>query len=163
MKQDQLNRYDTRKSQESESKGAEDAQPHHSPTRLDDLLVGDSPTKIPDQVADSVEAVVGERKSHKTLEKNLGNNGKSSESSGHGGRLQMPAKQRRGEVCSRVKIQRTRKGESGNTVKTTADPSDLGAVDGKVRGNGTVQTLLRKDLGRVRGVRGSGSLSGCLN
>ena len=87
VKQDQLNRYDTRKSQESESKGTEDAQAHHSPTRLDDLLVGNSPTKIPDQVTDSVKAVVGEGKSHNTLEKDLGDNGKGSESSGHGGRL----------------------------------------------------------------------------
>lgn len=44
-------------------------------------------------------------------------------------------------------------------MNTTANPGDLGTVDGKVGGDRAVPTLLDEDLVGVRGVGGGSSLS----
>lgn len=147
------------KSQKSKDKSAQGTQAHDRPARLDDLLVGDSTAKVPNQVADTVHAVVDEGEGHETLEADLGDEGEGSEGSGHGGGLEVPAQQGSGEICSRVKVQATGEEDTGDTVGTTADPGDLGAVDGKVGRDRAVLALLGKNLSWVGGVGGGGRLS----
>lgn len=147
------------KSQESKSKGTGDAQSNDSPARLDDGGVGESAAGIPDQVADTVHTVVGEGESKSGLEGNLGGDGESSHSSNHGSGLQVPAENGGGEVCGGPQVERAGEGDTGYTVQGTADPANLGLVDGQMRGDGTVQALLGQDLGRVLSVGRGGDRS----
>lgn len=146
-------------SNESKRKGTGNSQAHDSPASLDDARVAEGTAGIPDQVPHAVHAVVGERQSHDRLQKNLGGNGERTEGGGNRGRLQVPAEQGRSEVCSRPQVQGAGEGDARDAVQRTADPSDLGLVDGQVRGDGTVQALLGQDLGRVFGIGGRGGLS----
>lgn len=147
------------KSQKGKDKSTQGTQAHDCPARLDDLLIGDSTTKIPNQVADTVHAVVDEGEGHQTLEADLGDERKGSEGSGHGGGFEVPAQHGSGEVCSRVEVQAAGEDETGDTVSATADPGDLGTVDGKVRRDRAILALLGEDLSRIRGVGGGGRLS----
>lgn len=147
-----------KQSVKSKEKSASNTQAHHGPAGPDDLLVGDSATKIPHQVTQAVHAVESERESQGALDKNLGGDGKSSESGDQGGRFQVPPKQRSGKVGGREKVQASRQSNTGDTVETTGVPGNLRAIDGKVRGDGASQSLLLKDLGRVGSVRSGGSV-----
>lgn len=110
-------------------------------------------------MADTVEAVVGEWESHGPLESDLGEQGQSTESSGHGGRLQVPAEQRGGEVSGGPEIEAAGQGNAGETVGTAANPGDLGLVDRQMGGDGAVQTLLGEVLGGVFRVGGGSNVS----
>lgn len=145
-----------KRSVESKEKSASNTQADHGPAGPDDLLVGDSATKIPDQVTHAVHAVESKRESHGALDQDLGGDGKGSESGDQRRRLQVPPKQRGSQIGGREKVQASRQSNSGDTVETTSVPGDLRTIDGKMRGNGAVQPLLLKDLGRVGGVRGGG-------
>lgn len=70
----------------------------------------------------------------------------------------MPAEERGDEVCRRKDVKAAGQSNAGDTVEGATDPGDLGAIDREVRGDGTVQTLLGKDLGGIRGVGGRGSV-----
>lgn len=74
-------------SHESKSKRAGHAQSHHSPARLDDGWVAETPAEIPHQVAHAVHAVVGEGEGHGGFEEDLGGEGESAKRSHHRGRL----------------------------------------------------------------------------
>lgn len=113
-------------------------------------------------MAHTVHAVVDEGEGHETLKADLGDDGKSSEGSGHGGGLEVPAQHGSGEVCGRVEVQAAGEDDAGDTVGATADPGDLGAVDGEMGGDGAVLALLGEDLSWVRGV-GGGRLSGIVS
>jgi len=80
-------------------------------------------------VPHAVEAVVGEGKRNSQLDEELGRERKSTECGSDGRRLEMPAQQWSGEIRSGEDIQTTRENRSRNTVKSTAVPGDLGAVD----------------------------------
>lgn len=107
----------------------------------------------------AVEAVVGEGKCNAELEEELGGHRKGTESGRDGCRLEVPAQQWGGKVRSSEDVQTTGEDGSRNTVKSTAVPGDLGAVDGKVGRNRAVQTLLGEDLGRVGSVGSGGGRS----
>ena len=141
------------KSEESKSDRAGDAQSDDGPARLDNGGVGESAAGIPDQVAHTVHAVVGEGEGEGGLEGDLGGEGKSAHGSNHGSGLQVPADGGRGEVCGGPQVESAGEGDTGDTVQGTANPADLRTVDGQVGGDGTVQALLGQDLGRVLGVR----------
>lgn len=144
------------KSHERKSESAGHAHTNHSPAGLDDGGVGETTAQIPHQVTKAVEAVVGKGESHGGLEGNLGGEGESTEGGHHGGRLQVPAERGRGEVSGSPQVEGAGECDAGNTVQGRANPGDLGLVDGKVRGNRTVQALLSQDLGGVLGVGGRG-------
>lgn len=146
-------------SQESKNESAKSTQTHHSPAGLDDLGVGKSSTSIPNQVAHTVHAVVGERQGHGSLQGNLGDNRESGESGGGGGRAQIPTEHGRGEVGRGIEVETSGQRNTGDTVDTTADPCDLGTVDAKVGRDRAVETLLGEELGRVGGVGGGSSVS----
>lgn len=138
---------------ESQVQGANNAQTHYRPAALDNLLVGDAPSEIPHQMANSVQSVEGEGKRYGRLQKDLGDERESSKCSGQRGRLEMPAQSGSSEVGNREEIQRTRQDETGVTVQSTENPGDLRTVDGEVRRNGAVKTLLGEKLGWIRGLR----------
>lgn len=98
-KRKQLQRYEFKQLQKRKEKGTQGTQAHDCPTRLDDLLVGNSTSKIPHQVAHTVHAVVDEGEGHNGLEADLGEERKSGKSGGHGSGLEVPAQQRRDQVC----------------------------------------------------------------
>lgn len=114
-------------------------------------------------MAHTIHAVVDKGEGHKTLKANLGDDGKGSEGSSHGSGLEVPAQHGSGEVCGRVEVQAAGEDNTGDTVGATADPGDLGAVDGEVGGYGAVLALPGEDLSRVRGVGGGGRLSGIVS
>lgn len=159
-----LKRYEV-KSDESKSERTGDAQSDDGPARLDNGGVGESTAGIPDEVAHAVQAVVGEGKGQGGLDGDLGGQGESTHGSNHGGGLEVPAEGGRGEVCGGPKVESAGEGETGDTVQGTADPADLGTVDGQVRSDGAVQALLGQDLGRVLSVGrgGDGSRYGAVS
>ena len=148
------------KSVESKSECAAHAQANDHPAGLDDGGVGKATAQIPGKVAETVQGVVGERKGESGLEQDLGSDGESAHGSHHGGRLQVPAEDGRGEVCGSPQVERAGEDNAGDTVQGTADPADLGLVDGKVGGHRAIQALLSQDLSWVFGVRGRGDGSG---
>lgn len=147
------------KSQQSKNQSANRTQANHSPAGLDDLGVGETATGIPDQVTNTVHAVVGERHGHGSLEEDLGEDREGTEGGNGGGRAEVPAEHGRSEVGSRIEVEAAGQGDTGDTVQTTADPGDLGLVDGKVGSDGAAQTLLSKELVGVGGGRAGSSLS----
>lgn len=72
----------------------------------------------------------------------------------------MPAEQGSSKVGGCEEVQGTRQDNSSNSVKTTEVPCNLGSVDGKVRSNGTSQTLLGEELSWIGGSR-AGSVVSC--
>lgn len=98
--------------------------------------------------------MVGERKGENGLEDDLGGDGKSTERSNHGGRLKVPSEGGGGKVGSGPEVEGAGESETGDTVQGTADPGNLGLVDGKVGSDGATKTLLDEDLAVIRGVGG---------
>lgn len=72
----------------------------------------------------------------------------------------MPAESGRGKVSGGPEVEGAGEGDTGDTVQGRANPADLGLVDGQVRSDGTVQTLLSQDVGRAFGIGGRGAGSG---
>lgn len=138
---------------QSKDQRGDETQSHHGPATLDDLLVGDSHTQIPDQVADAVEAVDSERERNEVLDQELSSHWQSSEGGSNRSGLEVPTQQRCDEVRSGESIETSRKESTGDTVGSGKVPSDLGAVDRKVRGDRAAETLLCQQLGRISGVR----------
>jgi hypothetical protein len=75
---------------QSKNERGDGSQSHHGPTALDDLLVGDSRTQIPDQVADTVEAVDREGERNEVLDEELSSHWESSEGSSNRSGLEVP-------------------------------------------------------------------------
>lgn len=103
-------------------------------------------------MTDTVHAVVDKGEGHDGLEADLGEDRKGTESGSNRSGLEVPAQQGRNKVCRREKVHATRQDDTGDTVSATADPGDLGTVDGKVGGDRAVAALLSEDLVGVRGV-----------
>lgn len=141
-------------SQESKDESTQGTQTHDCPTRLDNLLVGDSATKIPHQVTKAVQAVINEGKGQDAFKADLGEEREGTESGRHRSGLEVPAQHRRDKVCGREEVQPTGQNDTGDTVEATTNPGNLGTVDGKMWGDRTVPTLLSEDLSRVGGVGG---------
>jgi hypothetical protein len=72
---------------ESKSQSGGDAQANDGPTRLDDNVVGQTSAKIPHQVAEAVEGVVGEGEGQSSLEEDLSGERESTHGGNHGGGL----------------------------------------------------------------------------
>jgi hypothetical protein len=104
----------------------------------------------------AVQAV--ERNGHGQAEfdKDLGQQWQSTKRSRDRCGFKVPADDGGNQVSGCVDVESARGDRAGNTVQGTGVPGDLGAVDGQVRSDGPVQTLLRKDLGRVDCVGGGG-------
>lgn len=58
----------------------------------------------------------------------------------------MPAEGGRSEVCESEDVETTAQSDTSDTVQTGEGPGDLGLVDGKMRGDGTLEALLDEDL-----------------
>lgn len=63
-----------------------------------------------------------------------------------GSALEVPAKSGRCEVCESEEVETAAEKDTRDTVETGCVPGDLGLVDGKMRGDGAVDALLREDL-----------------
>lgn len=144
--------------QESQDQAAEDAQTDNGPASNLDLLVGQALAKIPHQVSQSVEAVVGEREASNELGEDLEGSGPGGESGSDRGALDVPAKGGGNQVGETKDVEGSGEGDAGDTVESGAVPGDLRTVDAQVRSNGAVQALLGQDL--LRGLRVGDGLEG---
>jgi hypothetical protein len=138
---------------ESKEKSGNGAHANHKPPTLRNLLVGDTPTKIPCQVSQTVQAVVGEGESEKALQTDLSSDGQTSESSSQRGRLEVPAEQRSGKVGSCEEVKRAGQEKTSDTVSSTTVPGNLRSVDGQVGSDGAAETLLGEELCGIGGLR----------
>lgn len=107
-------------------------------------------------MSQAVQGVVDKWESHGALESGLGEERQCAERRGQRGGLEVPTEQGRGKVRGCEKVEAARQSNTGETVGSAANPGDLRLVDGKVGGNRAVQTLLGKDLGRIRSIGGGG-------
>ena len=73
----------------------------------------------------------------------------------------MPAEGRRCEVCEAEKVESAAEDDGCETVETRGVPGNLGLVDGKMRGDGTAEALLREYLFGSLRTDLSGTLGGC--
>lgn len=94
-----------------------------------------------------IQTVVEEGKRKEGLQSHLGEGRPSSDSRDHRLRLKVPSECRRSEVCETKEVEGPGEHDAADTVESTAIPSDLRAVDGQVRGDGALETLLREDVG----------------
>lgn len=155
----EIRRYEVRKHlNQSKTNSTGNAESNNSPASLDNHRVGKTTAKIPHQVADTVHGVVGERKGQSGLEEDLSHERESTHGGDHGGRFEMPAESGGDEVGSSPEVQGAGESDTSDTVQRTADPADLGLVDGKVRGDRALKTLLDEELAGVLSVRGRSDL-----
>lgn len=133
-------------------------QPHNRPPSPDNRLILKPDTQVPRQMPQSIQAVEEEGERKVGLETNRGKGGPSSDSRDHGLRLEVPSERGRGKVCEAEEVEGPGEHDAADTVQGAAIPGDLRAVDGQVRGDGALETLLGEDLG---GVAGRGVLGGC--
>ena len=61
----------------------------------------------------------------------------------------MPSERGRNEVCDTEDVEGSGEHESADAVEATGIPGDLRAVDGQVRGDGALETLLCEDFGAL--------------
>lgn len=144
---------------QSKTNSTGNAEANNGPASLDNDRVGQATAKIPHQVADAVERVVGERKGQGSLEENLGGEREGTHGSNHGGRLKVPTESGGGKVGSSPEVERAGESDTADTVQGTADPADLGLVDGEMRSNRAGKTLLDEDLFGLLSVGRRGNLS----
>lgn len=102
--------------------------------------------------------MVGERKGKGGLEEDLGHEREGTHGGDHGGRFEVQAESGGDEVGSSPNVQGAGESDTSDSVQGTADPADLGPVDGKVRGDRALKTLLNEDLAGVFGLRGRSDL-----
>lgn len=144
---------------QSKDERSDGSQSHGSPAALDDLLVGQSPSKIPNQVADAVEAVEGEGESNNVLGEELSSHGQGTEGSSDRSGLKVPSQQRSDKVSGSESVETARENGTGDTVGGRQIPGDLRAVDREMRGDRTVETLLGQQLGGISVTRRRGRRS----
>lgn len=137
---------------QSKTDSASNAETNDSPASLNDGRVGQGTASVPDQVTDTVDAVVGERKGEGGLEEDLGRERESTEGSNHGGGLEVPSEGGGCKVGSGPEVEGAGESAAGDTVQGTTDPGDLGLVDGQVGSDRATETLLNQDLLGVLGV-----------
>lgn len=107
----------------------------------------------------AVEAVESNGHSQAEFDQDLGQQWQRTKGSRNRRRFQMPADDGGNQVSGGIDIESARGDRASDTVQSTGVPGDLGAVDGQVRSDRAVQTLLRKNLGRVGCVGGGRSWS----
>lgn len=97
----------------------------------------------------SVEAVEREGRSSHKLEASLRREWQRAERSGQGGRVEVPAEHRGGEVGKAKEVERHGDSEAGDAVERGQDPGYLWLVDGEVGRGGTEFALCDQDLGAI--------------
>jgi hypothetical protein len=133
-------------SSKSKIKSTQRAKRHHSPTSLNNPLVGQETAGVPNQMSDAVDTVEGEGHGNGEFNEEFGQQRQSTKSSCDGRRLKVPANDGCNEVGSSENVERTRDSRACNAMQRTGIPGDLRAVDGKMGSNRAVQALLRKDF-----------------
>lgn len=112
-------------------------------------------------MTNTVKAVKREGERQGALEKDLDGERKGGSTGSQSCRAEAEAERRTSKIRNRPDVEKTRQGDTGDTVRTREVPGDLRAVDANVRRNGAVQALLRQELGRVGGLGGRNDLSIC--
>lgn len=89
---------------ENQSQSRHRSQSDGGPSSHDDLFVRHGGTGVPDQMSDTVPAVVGERERQEGFDQDLGEDGPGRKAGGDGGALEVPAEQRGDEVGGSVGV-----------------------------------------------------------
>jgi hypothetical protein len=113
----------------------------------------------------SVEAMEEEWESEEALESKFNGCGPGGHGSDHGLRLEVPSGVRGGKVGEAKQVEGAREDNAGDTVKTRGVPGDLRLVDGKMRGDGALESLFGEDVGSLslRGCESINSISTCFH
>ena len=97
-------------------------------------------------MSDAVQAVIRKGEGQESFSQDLREDGKSTETGGHGGALEVPAEQGGDEVCGTVGVDGDGEGGAGDSVERGHVPCYLGAVDGEMGGDGAVFALFGEDF-----------------
>lgn len=119
---------------------------HDEPTSPLDRLVAQCGTGVPYQMSDTVEAVICGKPSERKLERELGNRAHRSNRGDHRCRVEVPAEQGRDEVAETEEVETAGQDRACDTVQRGANPGDLWLVDGEMRSDWSVETLLNELL-----------------
>jgi len=117
-------------SHKHQSQSSHRRQTDRGPSCHNDLLVRHGRTSIPDQMSNTVQAVVSKWVCRERLEEDLCEDGQAGETSGEGCALQMPAEQRCDEVCGAKGVDPDRERGACDTVEHRHVPCYLWPVDG---------------------------------
>lgn len=127
--------------QRAHNTGANDGPPGD-----DDLLVRECGARVPDQMAQAVEAVQGEGHGEESLKTDFQGDGQGAERGGHAGGFQVPAEQRGDEVGSAEDVDRARQRAAGDTIQCGQVPRYLRSVDSQVWRDRAVEALGCEDV-----------------
>lgn len=119
---------------------------HDEPTSPLNRLVAQCGTGVPYQMSNTVEAVICGEPSQRELERELGNRAHRSHRCDHRCCVEVPAEQGRDEVAEAEEIETAGQDRACDTVQGGADPGDLRLVDGEMRSDWSVETLLNELL-----------------
>lgn len=106
----------------------------------------ESPGRVPDEVADAVEGVEGEGPGDEELEPALCEGGPGAHGGGDAGRLEVPARQRGGQVGGAEAVQGRRQERARDALPDgAAEEGLLVVVDPEVRAYGPAEALLGQE------------------
>lgn len=97
-------------------------------------------------MSETVPEVEGKGKGSDRLDENLESNGKSTKASSKGSSVNGHTKRRKQNVAESSKVEDTTESNTSNSVETRKNHGDFGLVDGQMRGDRTVGSLLLEDL-----------------
>lgn len=124
-----------------QSEGSSDGGPAGSRNRG----VLESPAKVPSQMPQSVDAVEEEGHRNGKFGSGLGPHRPGGDRGDKRLALEVPPERGRRDVCDSKDVKTSAEDDGRETVETGGVPGDLGLVDGKVRGDRTLEALLGKD------------------
>ena len=110
-------RYKVHTSQQSQAHSSDSSQTNHSPSRVNDLLILQLQSHVPNQMPKTVEAVEGEWCSHKGFESEFGDSGPFGEARDQSGGSQLPAEKWGDEVEESEGVDTAGEDSAGNTVE----------------------------------------------
>jgi hypothetical protein len=143
---------------ERQSQRAHHAQPHDGPPSINNLLIRQGRTRIPDQMPNAVQAVKSKRKGDEHLGQDFGEDGPSGEACCQGSALEVPAEHWGDEVCGTKEVDAAAEGGAGDAIEGRGVPCYLRSVDAEMGGDLCVSGLVVCGSGKSERSRTHGSV-----
>lgn len=131
---------------ESQEQRCNGADSHDSPSRHNDLLIGESRPGIPDQMSNAVDAVIRERNSVEQLDSDFRGHAQSREPGCNTGAFPVQSDVGRDEVSESEDVECSRHDQARDAVECGSIPCDLWSIDGQMRSNGSQAALGSEDV-----------------
>ena len=139
-----------RYSDDRQNKCRQHGRAHDYPSSPVNLCIRQLMHRVPRQMSQPVEAVVGERQRRNQLDADLGDEGPLCETGRHRGAGELQTEERCREIADAEEVHAPGQHDGSHAVEPGPDPGDLGLVDAQMRRHGAVETLVREDLRRIR-------------